>query len=230
MLDWSPLIISMKTAMVSTFITFFIGIFTARKVMKMKAKLALFFDGLFTIPLVLPPTVVGFFLLLLFGKRGVIGKFLLHINIQVIFTWGATVIAATVIAFPLMYRSAKAAFEQVDINLINAAKTLGMADFKIFWKLIMPLSLPGIISGGILSFARALGEFGATLMIAGNIPKVTQTMPLSIYMAIQGGEMDMAGIWVTVIVFISFIVVILMNNYEVIYKLIKRRDKNEPIR
>lgn len=210
-MDYSPLIISMKTAICATIITFLLGTYAAWRVMSTKGALKWVLDGLFTLPLVLPPTVAGFFLLLLLGKNGPLGKILNSLNIQVIFTWQATVIAAVVIAFPLMYRSAKSSFEQIDQNLIYAGRTLGMSEIKIFWKIIMPLALPGIISGGILAFARALGEFGATLMIAGNIPKVTQTIPVAIYMATQGNRMDKAMLWVGIIVMISFIVIFLMN-------------------
>lgn len=210
-MDWSPLIISIKTAVLATVITFFLGIYAAHQVLKLKGKLQWVLDGIFTLPLVLPPTVAGFFLLLLFGKRGPLGKFLALFDIQIVFTWSATVIAAVVIAFPLMYRSAKAAFEQIDKNVIYAGRTLGMAEIKIFWSIIMPLALPGIISGGILAFARALGEFGATLMIAGNIKGVTQTVPVAIYSATQGNKMDQAMLWVGIIVGISFIVVFFMN-------------------
>lgn len=212
-MDWSPLFISMKTAIFATLITFFLGTYAAQKVMKANGKLVWILDGLFTLPLVLPPTVAGFFLLVLFGKNGPIGKLLMEFGIQIVFKWSATVIAAVVIAFPLMYRSAKAAFEQTDRNLIFAGRTLGMSELKIFWKISMPLALPGIISGGILAFARALGEFGATLMIAGNIPKVTQTIPVAIYMAVQGNNMEKAAIWVIIIVIISFTVIFLMNYF-----------------
>jgi molybdate transport system permease protein len=210
-MDWSPLFISLKTAVVATIITFFLGIFTAQKVLRVKTKLAWIIDGLFTLPLVLPPTVAGFFLLILFGKKGVIGGTLESMGIEIVFTWYATVIAAVVISFPLMYRSAKAAFEQVDQNLVYAGRTLGMSEIKIFWKVIMPLSLPGIASGGILAFSRAIGEFGATIMIAGNIPKITQTMPVAIYMAVQGNNIEKAKVWVGIIVAIALIAILLMN-------------------
>lgn len=213
-MDWSPLLISMKTAIVATIITFFLGTFAAQKVMKASGKLAWVLDGIFTLPLVLPPTVAGFFLLVLFGKNGPFGQLLLTIGIKIVFTWSATVIAAVVIAFPLMYRSAKAAFEQIDRNLVFAGRTLGMSEIKIFWRISMPLALPGVLSGGILAFARALGEFGATLMIAGNIPKVTQTIPVAIYMAVQGSDMKKAAIWVIIIVIISFIVIFFMNYFS----------------
>lgn len=210
-MDWSPLLISLKTAMAATIITFFLGIYAANQILKLRGRIAWFLDGLFTLPLVLPPTVAGFFLLVLLGKHGPAGKLLSYFGIQVIFHWSATVVAAVVIAFPLMYRSAKAALEQIDINLLFAARTLGLSEWHIFWKIAIPLALPGILSGGILAFARTLGEFGATLMIAGNIPKVTQTIPVAIYMAVQGNRMDRAAVWVILIVIISFTVVFFMN-------------------
>lgn len=210
-MDYAPFIISMKTAICATIITFIIGTYAAYLVMKTKGTFRLILDGIFTLPLVLPPTVAGFFLLLLLGKNGPLGRIFHALDIQVIFTWQATVIAAVVISFPLMYRSAKSSFEQIDQNLIYAGRTLGMSEWTIFVKVTMPLALPGIISGGILAFARALGEFGATLMIAGNIPKVTQTIPVAIYMATQGNRMDQAMLWVGVIALVSFIVIFLMN-------------------
>ncbi|ROR28460.1 molybdate transport system permease protein [Mobilisporobacter senegalensis] len=210
-MDFSPLYISMKTAIFSTLITFLLGIFAARKVMNMNEKISWFFDELFTLPLVLPPTVAGFLLLIIFGKNGMIGKVFEKIGVEIVFTWEATVLAAVVISFPLMYRSAKGAFEQVDLNLIYAGRTLGISEFKIFCKIVMPLALPGIVSGGILAFARALGEFGATIMIAGNIPGITQTMPVAIYMAVQGNNMEVAAMWVGIIIVIAFLAIILMN-------------------
>lgn len=213
-MDFTPLYISLKTAICATLITFLIGTYAAWKGYKASSIWSNILDGLFTLPLVLPPTVAGFFLLLLFGKNGPFGKFLLQFGIQVVFSWSATVIAAVVIAFPLMYRSAKAAFSQVDENLVYAARTLGMSEIHIFFQILMPLALPGIISGGILSFARALGEFGATLMIAGNIPKVTQTIPVAIYMAVQGNNMEKAYTWVGIIVILSLFVIFIMNYFE----------------
>lgn len=212
-MDWSPLFISMKTAILATVITFFIGSYSAQKVMRTKGKLALILDGLFTLPLVLPPTVAGFLLLMLLGKYGPMGQLLSGFGIRIIFTWSATVIAAVVIAFPLMYRSAKAAFEQIDQNLLFAGRTLGMSEIEIFWKISMPLALPGIMSGAILAFARSLGEFGATLMIAGNIPKVTQTIPVAIYMSVQGDRIEKAVVWVIIIVIFSFVAIFLMNYF-----------------
>jgi molybdate transport system permease protein len=212
-MDWSPLWISLNTVIPATIITFFLGLYLAQKVSKSGSGISRVADVLFTLPLVLPPTVVGFLLLLLLGKHGLLGNLLLKMEIQVIFTRTAAIISAVVVSFPLMYRSAKAAFEQVDPNLIYAGRTLGISERKIFWRIILPLALPGIASGGILAFARALGEFGATLMVAGNIPKLTQTMPLAIYMAIQGGDRKEAALWVGILVVLSFIMIFLMNYF-----------------
>ena len=181
----TPLWISVKTSLLATVITFFLGIGTAYLVANYKGKWRGIIDSIFTLPLVLPPTVLGFFLLIFFGKNGPAGKFLLQFDINLIFTWTATVISAVVVAFPMMYRSSRSAFEQIDDNLIAAAKTLGMSKWNIFYKISVPLAWPGIIGGVVLSFARALGEFGATLMMAGNIPGKTQTMPLAIFFQVQ---------------------------------------------
>ena len=173
-LDWSPLFISLKTGIVATFISFFLGIYAARKVVKTTPGKKAVIDGILTLPMVLPPTVAGFFLLLIFSKRRPFGIFLYEtFDIKVVQSWLGCIIAATVIAFPLMYRNARAAFEQLDVNLIYAGRTLGMSDIRIFWKVVIPSAGPGIASGTILTFARALGEYGATSMLAGNIPGKT---------------------------------------------------------
>lgn len=211
-LDWSPLIISLKTGVVATFISFFLGIYVARKVIKAGAKGKAIADGLLTLPMVLPPTVAGFFLLLLFSLRRPFGSFLYDtLDIKVVQSWLGCVIAATVIAFPIMYRNARAAFEQVDINLIYAAKTLGMSDIEIFWKVIIPTAGPGVVSGTILTFARAMGEFGATSMLAGNIPGKTGTISQKIAMVIQDGDYQTAGFWVIIIILFAFFIIVSMN-------------------
>jgi molybdate transport system permease protein len=161
--------------------------------------------------MVLPPTVAGFFLLLLLGKNGPVGRILFALGTSVIFTWQATVIAAAVVAFPLMYKTARGAFEQIDMNILNAARTLGVSEWTVFWRVSVPLSRPGIAAGTVLAFARALGEFGATLMVAGAIPGKTQTIPIAIYFAAEGGEMDKALAWVLLITLISLTVMVLMN-------------------
>ena len=170
-LDWSPLYISIKTGIVATFISFFLGIFAARKVLKASGRVRAVIDGILTLPMVLPPTVAGFFLLLLFSRRRPLGILLYeNFSIKVVQTWLGCIVAATVIAFPLMYRNARAAFEQIDPNLVYAGRTLGMSEMRIFWTVVIPTAGPGIASGTILTFARALGEYGATSMLAGNIP------------------------------------------------------------
>lgn len=211
-LDWSPLYISIKTGVVATIFSFFLGIFAARRVLKAGPKAKAVIDGILTLPMVLPPTVAGFFLLLLFSKRRPIGMFLdTQLNIQVVQSWLGCVIAATVIAFPLMYRNARAAFEQVDVNLIYAGRTLGMSEWKIFWKVVIPAAGPGILSGTILTFARAMGEYGATSMLAGNIPGKTGTISQKIAMVIQDGDYTTAGIWVAIVFVIAFAAIVLMN-------------------
>ena len=211
-LDWSPLYISLKTGAVATVISFFLGLFAARKVIKAGPKVKAVADGLLTLPMVLPPTVAGFFLLLLFSRRRPLGMFLYdQFDIKVVQSWLGCIIAATVIAFPLMYRNARAAFEQIDVNLVYAGRTLGMSEAKIFWKVVIPTAGPGIISGTILTFARALGEYGATSMLAGNIPGKTGTISQKIAMVIQDGDYLTAGVWVIIVLIIAFVVIFLMN-------------------
>ena len=211
-LDWSPLFISLKTGIVATFISFFLGIYAARKVVKTTPGKKAVIDGILTLPMVLPPTVAGFFLLLIFSKRRPFGIFLYEtFDIKVVQSWLGCIIAATVIAFPLMYRNARAAFEQLDVNLIYAGRTLGMSDIRIFWKVVIPSAGPGIASGTILTFARALGEYGATSMLAGNIPGKTGTFPQSIAMVIQDGDYATAGVWVAIVMLIAFLVIFSMN-------------------
>ena len=207
MMDWSPIFISMKTASLSILITFFIGLIVAWGIVKMKNdKIKIALDSVFTLPLVLPPTVVGFFLLWIFGVRGPIGRFFIDFfTVKIAFSWYATVIAAVVMSFPLMYRSARGAFEQVDTNLLDAGRTLGMSEWKIFWKVLFANALPGIISGGILAYARGLGEFGATAMLAGNIAGQTRTLPMAVYSDVAAGNMGSAFNYVGGIVVIAFI-------------------------
>lgn len=211
-LDWSPLFISLKTGIVATIISFLLGIFVAAKVLHASPKVRAIVDGFLTLPMILPPTVAGFFLLLVFSLRRPFGAFLYEsFDFKVVQTWIGCIIAATVISFPLMYRNARAAFEQVDINLLYAGRTLGMSEFTIFWKVVLPASGPGVASGTILTFARALGEYGATSMLAGNIPGKTATISQRIAMVIQDGDYTTAGIWVTIIVVISFVIIVAMN-------------------
>jgi molybdate transport system permease protein len=211
-LDWSPLIISLKTGVVATIISFFIGLYAARKVIKLSYKAKAVVDGILTLPMVLPPTVAGFVLLLIFSRRRPIGIFLdQQLDIQVVQTWLGCILAAFVIAFPLMYRNARAAFEQIDANLVYAGRTLGMKESAIFWRIVVPTAGPGIASGTILTFARAMGEYGATSMVAGNIPGKTGTISQRIAMVIQDGDYATAGFWVVVVLLIAFLTIFLIN-------------------
>ncbi len=211
-LDWSPLWISLKTGVAATILSFFLGIYAARKVMRMPGGRRSFLDGILTLPMVLPPTVAGFFLLLLFSRRRPLGIFLYdQFGIKVVQSWLGCIIAATVISFPLMYRNARAAFELIDENLLYAAQTLGMPDRLIFWKVLLPAAGPGIASGTVLTFARALGEYGATSMLAGNIPWKTATISQRIAMVIQDQDYESAGLWVGIVLLIAFLSIFLLN-------------------
>ena len=175
-MDMMPVWISIKTALAATLITFFLGLAAARYMAGRDFRGKSLVDGFFILPLVLPPTVVGFGLLCLFGRNGPVGQLLFAMGRPVVFSWSATVIASAVVSFPLMYQAARAAFEQVEPNLENAARTLGASEWRVFWRISVPLAWPGIAAGAVLAFARSLGEFGATLMLAGNIPGKTQTI------------------------------------------------------
>jgi molybdate transport system permease protein len=209
--DLSPLWISLKVSAVATLITFFTGTAAAYGLLGYQGKWRSLLDGLFIAPLVLPPTVVGFVLLQFFGANGWAGQLLQSLNIEIIFTWYAGAIAATVVTFPLMYRTALGAFEQIDSSLLSAARTLGASELRIFWQVSLPLALPGILAGATLSFARGLGEFGATLMLAGNIPGETETIPLAIYSAVEAGETHTAWFWSLVILSISLTAIATLN-------------------
>jgi molybdate transport system permease protein len=210
-LDLSALWISLKTALFATVFSFFLGIAAAYWMLGYRGKWKSLIEGIFVSPLILPPTVVGFLLLLLFGKNGFLGQLLLSLNVSIVFTWYAAVITATVVAFPLMYKTALGAFEQIDANLLRVARTLGASEVTIFWRITLPLAMPGILAGTTLAFARALGEFGATLMLAGNIPGQTQTIPMAIYFAVEAGAMNEAWVWVLVIMGISLFGIIAVN-------------------
>ena len=209
--DLTPLWISLKTAFAATGFAFFLGIGVARCMMTYRGRGRGMIDGVLTLPLVLPPTVVGFFLLLLFGKNSPVGQFLDQLGISIIFTWAAAVIAATIVAFPLMYKTTLGAFEQVDQTLLSSARTLGASEWRIFWQVLLPLAYPGVLAGTILAFARALGEFGATLMVGGSIPGVTQTIPIAIFFAAEAGRMGVALAWVLLMVAISLVVIVGIN-------------------
>lgn len=202
-LDLSPLWISLKVSMLATVFTFFVGLAVAYWMLGYRGKGRSLLEGLFIAPLILPPTVVGFLLLLFFGKHGPAGKLLLAFDFSVVFTWYGAAITAMVVSFPLMYRTTLGAFEQIDGNLLAVARTLGASEWTVFRRVMLPLALPGVIAGAVLAFARALGEFGATLMLAGNIPGQTQTIPMAIYFAVEAGAMNEAWFWAVVIMLIS---------------------------
>lgn len=210
-MDLSPLWISLKTAMAATIVAFILGIMAAKAMSAYRGRFKSVLDGIFILPLVLPPTVVGFLLLVLFGRHGPLGQLLAFLGTTVIFSWSATVIASAVVAFPLMYRTSLGAFAQLDPDLLDAARTIGVPESSIFAKITIPLAWPGIAAGTILAFARALGEFGATLMLAGNIPGKTQTIPLAIFFLVESGQRAKAGLWVLVIIIISLSAVTAMQ-------------------
>ena len=218
----TPFTLSVEVAFVSTIITFFVGIYVAIIIVRIK-KFSFLFDIIFTLPLVLPPTVVGFFLLLIFGRNSFIGGLLSKVGISLVFDLKGAILASFIVAFPLMYRTSRGAFEQIDNNIINAARTLGKSENWIFWRIILPNSWQSILSGTILSFTRSLGEFGATIMIAGNIPNKTQTISLAIYTAVQSGDRELAFKWVIIIVAISFVSIMMMNIFVPSASFIKRR-------
>jgi len=208
----SPIWLSMKIASISGVIVILIGTLIgrifARRTFKGKAVL----ETILMLPMVLPPTVVGFFLIVIFGKNSIVGQAIEWIFKQpIIFTWWAAVIASIVVAFPLMYQSAKSGFQGVSLDIEEAARIDGANEWRIFLFISIPLASKVLISGSILSFARALGEFGATLMFAGNIPGETQTIPTAIYIAIDSGNMTMAWMWVISIIILSFIMLLIVR-------------------
>jgi len=211
-MDYSPLYLSLKIASIATAIVFTFGILIAKFMTTKEFLGKSLLESLFLLPLVLPPTVVGFGLLFLFGKQGLLGSLLLEwFNIQIVFTWVAAVIAAIVVSFPLMYQSASAAFLSYDKNLEKVALTMGASKLKVFWTISFPLAWPGLLAGLVLTFARALGEFGATLMIAGYIPGKTDTIPLAIYFAVEAGEQHIAQFWVIIITVLGFSAIMWLN-------------------
>ncbi len=215
--DFSPAWISIKVTLTATTIIFFIGLTVAWLMTNYKGRWKGLIDGILTLPLVLPPTVAGFAILLLIGKNGPIGNFLNIFGVNIIFSWYAAVIAAIVVAFPLMYKTTMGAFEQIDPNVLSAARTLGASEWKVFWRVAVPIAWPGIAAAIALTFARCLGEFGATLMVAGSIPGKTETIPIAIYFATQSGEKEVALVWVMIIFAIS-LTVLVINNYWNNYK------------
>lgn len=227
-MDLSPLWISLKTSLLATFITFFLGIAAAYWMLGYRGKGKSIIESIFVAPLILPPTVVGFLLLLFFGKNGPVGQLLQPFDLTIVFTWYGAAIAATVVSFPLMYKTALGAFAQIDSNLLRVARTLGAKESTIFWRISLPLALPGILAATTLAFARALGEFGATLMLAGNIPGQTQTIPMAIYFAVEAGAMDEAWFWAIAIMIVSLSGIIAVNLWQELREKGRLQLKNVP--
>lgn len=210
-IDYSPLWVTLKTTGVAIVFIFAFGLAAAYFSLRIPARAQDVADSIFTIPMVLPPTVCGFLLLLALGRNTAVGQWFIDIGFPLIFSWPATVIAAVVVAFPLMYRSARGAFENLDSDMLDAARTLGWSNRKIFFKLMLPLSWSSIAAGTVLSFARALGEFGATLFLAGNYLGITRTIPIAIYFEWMNGNTDVAIFWTVVIMAFSFVVILFIN-------------------
>jgi len=210
-----PIILSLKVALIAVCIVFVFGLAIARFMARKDFMGKNIIESIIILPMVLPPTVLGYGMLILLGKRGFFGQMLLEqFGIQIIFTWWAAALASAVVSFPLMYQSAKAAFASVDIFLEQAARTLGTGELRIFLTITLPLAWPGILAGLVLAFARALGEFGATLMVAGNIPGKTQTIPLAIYSAVESGDDEVAKTLVLIITILSFAAVFFLNRWS----------------
>lgn len=210
-LDWSPLWVTLKTTGTAIAIVFFLGLAAAWWSLRIPSRMQDIADSIFTIPMVLPPTVCGFVLLLLLGKNTALGQWFIDVGFPLIFSWPATVLAAVVVSFPLMYRSARGAFESIDRTMLDAARTLGWSEGRIFFRLMLPLAWSSIAAGTVLAFARALGEFGATLFLAGNYVGVTRTIPIAIYFEWMNGNTDVALFWTGVIIAFSFAVILFIN-------------------
>ena len=210
-LDWSPLWVTLKTTGVAIVFIFILGLAAAYFSLRIPKRAQDIADTLFTIPMVLPPTVCGFILLLALGNNSPVGRWFIEHGLPLVFSWPATVIAAVVVAFPLMYRSARGAFENIDPLMLDAARTLGWSNRRIFFRLMMPLAWSSIAAGAVLAFARALGEFGATLFLAGNYAGITRTIPIAIYFEWMGGNMDAALFWTGVVIVFSFVVILFIN-------------------
>ncbi len=212
--DWFPVILSLRVAILVVILVAALGLPLARFMARRDFHGKDICEACITLPLVLPPSVIGYALLVLIGKNGLIGKFLANMGLSLIFTWYAIIMAATVVAFPLFYQTAKAAFNSVDINYEKAARTLGASELRVFFTITLPLAWPGVTAGLVLAFARALGEFGATLMVAGNIPGQTQTIPVAIYYAVDRGDNVTARTLVLIITIFSFMVIWGVNRWR----------------
>ena len=207
-----PILLSLKIATIATVFSFLFGVFFAYILSRKRIPGKSVWETVLILPMILPPSVMGYLLLIAFGKRGWIGGFLLEtFHLQVVFTWVGAVIASCVVSLPLMYQNVKSAFISLDPIYEQAARTLGSSEWKIFRTVVFPLAWPGIISGIVLAFARAIGEFGATMMVAGNIPGKTQTIPTAIYFAVESGHAETANTLVILMVFFSFALILGLN-------------------
>lgn len=213
-MDWYPLWNSLRIAAVSCVIVFFVGIFAAYYVAKLPRWIKGILDVLFTLPMVLPPTVCGYFLLLLFGVKRPMGMLLSRFGVQIVMTWYGGILASAVVAFPLMYRTARGAFESFDETLAYAGQTLGLSNTYIFWKIRMPACRQGILAGTVLAFARALGEYGATSMLIGYIPGKTATISTTVYQLWRTNDEAGAFVWVMVNLGISTVILLVVNMLE----------------
>ena len=212
-IDFRPFWVSLKTSGLALVISFVFGLLAAWRVMGTSSRIKGLLDSFFTIPMVLPPTVCGFLLLMIFGQSTAVGRWFIAHGVSLVFTWQAAVIAAVVVSFPLVYRTALGAFESLDARMLDAARTLGWSESRIFRKIMLPLAWPSIAAGTVLAFARAMGEFGCTLFFAGNYAGITQTIPIAIYFEWMGGNTSVALFWVVVVIAFSFLVVWGINAY-----------------
>ncbi|HEX8311252.1 MAG TPA: molybdate ABC transporter permease subunit [Chthoniobacteraceae bacterium] len=210
-MDFTPLWLSLKTAVAATILTVFFGILCARWRLGRRGRAVHILDAVLMLPIALPPTVIGLGLLLIFGRSSPVGELLAQLGWAIIFTWPATVLASFVVAFPIMYQTTRGAFQQIDPSLLDAARLFGRSEWSLLWRIMLPLAWPGVAAGALLSFLRSLGEFGATLMIAGNIPGTTQTAPVAIFFAVDAGERREALLLSVALLVISFAALLLAN-------------------
>lgn len=215
--DLTSFWISIRVATMSTIIVMILGIIVSKWLYHRKKRWVKIVESFILLPIVLPPTVMGFILLIVFSPRGIIGQFFNNIlHLPVVFTLTGAVIASVIVSFPLMYQHTIQGFNSIDKCMLDTARTMGASESKIFYRIVLPLSKRYILSGIVMSFARAIGEFGATLMVAGYIPNKTNTLPLEIYFLVVEGKENQAWLWVLVLVAFSIVVIMTINlmNYD----------------
>ncbi len=209
---FAPLVLTLKVAGLATLFAMVLGVLAAYVLTRWTFPGRDWLDALLTLPLVLPPTVLGYYLLVLIGRNGFPGRWLYeHLGLTLMFTWQAAVIAATIVSFPLVFKSSRAALETVGRNYENAARTLGQGEWAVFLRVSLPLAYRGILAGTMLAFARAMGEFGATLMVAGNLPGRTQTLSLAVYSAVQAGNRELANTLVLVVSIVCAVILVMAS-------------------